>query len=122
MSDINNYAFGMLGQQDAEKFLVCKDYKVLTRNFHSRVGEIDLIMQDGCYIVFVEVKYRHGAGYGLPRESVTVSKQKKIIKTALHYIAINKLSEQDFRFDVIEVLGGGGRIEITHIENAFDAW
>lgn len=110
----------MEGQKEAEKFLLSKGYEILQRNFRVRAGEIDLITKDNEYVVFVEVKYRHGAGHGLPRESVGLAKQRKICKTALYYISMNELDNQDFRFDVVEVLGGGGAIVVTHIENAFE--
>ncbi|MCL2285826.1 MAG: YraN family protein [Firmicutes bacterium] len=119
---INKYEFGMQGQQDAEKFLQAKGYRILKRNYRIQTGEVDLIARDGDYIIFIEVKYRSGVGYGYPRESVGKAKQRRIIKTAMHYIAVNDLDNQDFRFDVIEVLGYDGRVEINHIENAFDAW
>jgi len=110
----------MQGQQDAENFLKAKGYEILQRNFRVRAGEIDLIARHREYIVFIEVKYRHGTGHGLPRESVGPAKQRKICKTALYYIAMAGLGDQDFRFDVVEVLGGGGTVAINHIENAFD--
>ena len=110
----------MQGQKEAENFLRKKGYAILQQNFRVRAGEIDLIAQDNEYIVFVEVKYRHGAGHGLPSESVGLYKQRKICKTALYYISMCGLADQDFRFDVVEVLGGGGKVVINHIENAFD--
>jgi len=92
----------------------------LVRNYRVKSGEIDLIAQHGQYIIFVEVKLRSSAVFGLPRESVGYSKQQKIIKTAMHYIAKNKLHDQDFRFDVIEVIEiSEGTQKINHIENAF---
>jgi putative endonuclease len=118
----NKYEYGMQGQQDAEKFLQNKGYGILERNFRVRTGEIDLIARDKNYIVFIEVKYRSGVNYGYPRESVGTAKQRKIIKTAMYYIAVNELDNQDFRFDVMEVLSQGERVTINHIENAFDAW
>jgi putative endonuclease len=69
--------------------------------------------------VFVEVKLRRQLRYGLPRESVTHTKQKHIKKSAMFYIVKNKLVNQDFRFDVIEVLSEQGELKINHIENAF---
>ncbi|MCL1786473.1 MAG: YraN family protein [Defluviitaleaceae bacterium] len=116
---MNKRAFGMEGQQEAERFLKSLGYKILVRNFQVRAGEIDLIAADGAYIVFVEVKYRRGTGHGLPRESVGVGKQRRIIQTALHYIADCELVDQDFRFDVVEVLAYGQRVVVNHIENAF---
>jgi len=111
----------MQGQQEAEAFLLAKGYKILERNYRVRGGEIDLIAQRKEYIVFIEVKLRSGVGYGYPRESVGAVKQRKIIKTAMQYIAVHGLDNQDFRFDVVEVLSRDKHVEISHIENAFDA-
>jgi putative endonuclease len=111
----------MQGQQDAEKFLQDKGYSILKRNFRVRTGEIDLVARHKDYIVFIEVKFRNGVGYGYPRESVGLAKQRRIIKTAMFYIAAHNLDNDDFRFDVIEVLSNGEQTEINHIENAFDA-
>ncbi|MCL1786868.1 MAG: YraN family protein [Defluviitaleaceae bacterium] len=116
---MNKRAFGMEGQQEAERFLMNLGYSILSRNFQVRAGEIDLIVRDGAYIVFVEVKFRRGTGHGLPRESVGVSKQRRIINTALHYIGLCQLDNQDFRFDVVEVLAYGQRVVVNHIKDAF---
>jgi len=118
----NKYEAGMQGQQDAENFLLKKGYQTLERNYRTRTGEIDLIARHGDYIVFIEVKCRSGVGYGYPRESVGVAKQRRIIKTAMHYIAARGLDNQDFRFDVMEVFAYSEQVQINHIENAFDAW
>jgi Holliday junction resolvase-like predicted endonuclease len=58
----------------------------------------------------VEVKYRAGLGYGFPSEAVGGAKQRKIINTAMHYIAANNLANKNFRFDVAEVLEQYGKI------------
>jgi len=118
---MNKYEAGMLGQQAAESFLVGMNCEILARNYRTRTGEIDIIVRDGDYIVFVEVKYRSGLGYGAPSESVGTAKQKKITRTAMHYIAVNKLDNHDFRFDVIEAVQNNGQVHINHIENAFGA-
>jgi putative endonuclease len=110
---------GMQGQRAAEDFLQGKGWRVLERNFRSKTGEIDLIGQDGAYVVFVEVKYRGQLKYGFPRESVNHAKQLRIKKTAMYYIVKHKLNDQDFRFDVVEVYNEDGHHNIEHIENAF---
>jgi len=122
MTQINKHEFGMQGQLEAEKFLRSRGYDILKRNFRTQAGEIDLIARHNEYVVFVEVKYRFGVSHGYPRESVGRSKQRRIVKTALYYITENQLDNQDFRFDVVEVLGGSGKVVINHIVNAFDAW
>jgi len=111
----------MQGQQEAEAFLLTSGYEILARNYRVRGGEIDLVAQQEDYIVFIEVKFRSGVGYGYPRESVGAAKQRRIVKTAMHYIAAHGLDNQDFRFDVVEVLSRDKHVEINHIENAFDA-
>ena len=119
MPEANNYELGLFGQKIAAKYLHAKGYKLLESNYNKIGAEIDLIMRDGAYIVFIEVKYRRDQSHGLPRESVTPRKQKQIKKAALYYITSKKLSECDFRFDVTELLGEPGGLMINHIENAF---
>jgi len=109
----------MRGQYEAEKFLLNKGYKILEQNYRIKTGEIDLIAQDGEFIVFIEVKFRSSLSHGLPREAVGSTKQQKIIRTATHYISKRSLDSQDFRFDVVEVLLQNERVLINHIENAF---
>lgn len=104
----------------AEVFLQHKGYRILAKNYRIKSGEIDLVAQHDNYIIFIEVKYRRGLTYGRPSEAVTSTKQQRIIKTALHYIATRESTEQNYRFDVIEILSQGAETEINHIENAFD--
>ncbi|MCL2198639.1 MAG: YraN family protein [Defluviitaleaceae bacterium] len=115
MPVINKHEAGQQGQTQAENHLLAKGCKILAKNYRVRTGEIDLIVRDGSYIVFVEVKYRATTTHGSPAEAVGIKKQQKIIRTAMFYITQNKLDNQDFRFDVVEVLG----TTVNHIENAF---
>jgi len=116
---MNNYEKGKQGQDAAEAYLVKLGQKILARNYRCRSGEIDLIVQDGDYVAFVEVKYRSNASFGQPMEAVNYTKQKRITSTALHYIAMKKLSDSDFRFDVVDIIPENGILKITHIPNAF---
>jgi len=118
---LNKVAVGFRGQEEAEKFLSEKGAEILQRNYRVRFGEIDLICRASGVIIFAEVKFRRGAGFGSPAEAVGYAKQQKIIQTAMHYIAENNLCDNDFRFDVIEVLEENGRIFVNQIENAFGA-
>lgn len=112
----SNVDIGKQGEKMAVGYLRRRLYKVLETNFTTQAGEIDIIARRGSYVVFVEVKYRSDTSKGLPREAVTQRKQDKIKKTALYYIAQNKLDNVDYRFDVIEILGK----KIVHIKNAFE--
>ena len=122
--ETNKHKTGMEGQKEAENFLQAKGYQILTKNYRTKTGEIDLIaknIQAENYIIFIEVKYRRGLRHGLPREAVGKTKQRNIVKTALHYISANSLDDYDFRFDVVEILEQNGTFYANHIENAFDA-
>lgn len=107
------------GEDYAAEYLAKKGYEIITRNFHSRFGEIDIICKNGNYIVFAEVKTRGRTALVAGREAVTPSKQRKIIKTALLYLSLNNIAELQPRFDVLEITVGE-RVEVEHIENAFD--
>ena len=99
----------------AKQYLVQKGYKIVKTNFSCKIGEIDIIAQDKDTLVFVEVKARNTAKFGLPRESVTVQKQYKIRRMSQLYLQRYSNFDQKIRFDVIDILGD----KITHIENAF---
>lgn len=113
---------GLLGEEEAVKFLLKKKYKIYTTNFTTRFGEIDIICYNKKYIVFVEVKTRSNLQVGIPREFVTLSKQGKIKTTAMIFLSTFKKDLQP-RFDIIEVYTENSSEflvkEINHIENAF---
>ena len=114
---------GTTGQQAenlAEKYLNKAGYKTLVKNFNSRYGEIDLVMTDQSYIVFVEVRYRKNNIYGSGADTVTKNKQTKIIRTAQHFLQQHhQLANQPARFDVISVSQSNGKPAIDWIKNAF---
>jgi putative endonuclease len=116
-----NKEIGNLGESAAAEYLYCEKYEVITRNFRSRFGEVDIIARDGKYIVFVEVKTRYNSIYGSPGEAVNYTKITKLRKTAEYYIIKNKLYKDFFRFDVIEVYidYNDNSQTIKHIKNAF---
>ena len=89
---------------------------VIMRNYRSKKGEIDIVAQDGDYIVFVEVKYRKNDSYGYPEEAVDFKKQNRIRFTARQYLVHERLGVTvPVRFDVVAILGN----EIKHIKDAF---
>ena len=110
-------ALGAKGERIAEAHLRSKGMKIIERNFRRRFGEIDLIARDGDAVVFVEVKYRSGAAFGLAQEAVGAAKRRKIIAAARAYLQTRDL-DCPARFDVVAV--SGDRIE--HFESAFDAF
>ncbi len=115
-----NQKSGKNGEQIAKEYLENQGYTIIEQNFHSTVGEIDIIALDEQNIVFVEVKTKKKGGEYTPIEAVTTQKQKKIIKTAIQYAIIKKIDKQ-MRFDVIEVVVENGTNQINHIINAFNS-
>ncbi|MBP9722030.1 MAG: YraN family protein [Gammaproteobacteria bacterium] len=90
----------------ALKYLLNQNLVLIIKNYYSRYGEIDLIMQDHNTLVFIEIRYRRNAQYGHPIESVTYRKKCKIYRTALSFLAKNpKFKNIQYRFDVVTLLG-----------------
>ena len=117
-----NNLSGAWGEALAADYLRKKHYKLLAANYRCRFGEIDLIVQDRKYLVFVEVKLRKSAKFAQALEYVDRRKQDKIRITASMYLAQNPTALQP-RFDVIEIYAPEGtdtkRPEIYHLEDAF---
>jgi putative endonuclease len=98
----------------ALNYLKARGLSLVVRNYRSRYGEIDLIMQDKNYLVFVEVRYRQSQQYGSSIESINHIKQQKLIKTAQYYL-LKHPQNRPCRFDVI----GINQQSLTWIKNAF---
>lgn len=108
----------------ASQYLEDKGLKLLARNFHCRFGELDLIMMDNDKLVFVEVRYRRLNHFGSGAETITSSKQSKLIKTASVYLQQHaKMNQYPARFDVVSISGSleKSNLEFNWIENAFGA-
>jgi putative endonuclease len=112
-------SLGRRGEDAACKALLKEKYKIIARNWRCRLGEIDIIAMDrGKVLCFIEVKARSGGGFGLPEESVTPWKQKRLISIAYSYMESEKRADCDLRFDVVAVDLGTGEVRI--IRNAFE--
>ena len=117
----NNIA-GAWGEAKAAEFLRKKRYTLVAAGYHCRFGEIDLIVKDRKYLVFVEVKLRKNANFAQALEYVDRKKQERIRVTASMYLTENPTKLQP-RFDVIEIYAPQGistmNPEIYHLEDAF---
>lgn len=112
---------GDRGEQAALRFLLDKGYELVEKNYHSPYGEIDLIVKNNHYLVFVEVKTRNSHSIAKPSEFINYRKQKCILTTAAVYLEMNPIDLQP-RFDAVEVVYSKDKkqlLEINHIENAF---
>lgn len=109
---------GQIAENKAAKFLTKQGLTLIQKNFHCRYGEIDLIMRDQETLVFVEVRFRHNSNYGSCIESITFTKQSKLVKTAQNYLMKNKLDDVACRFDVIGLSGNLKKPTIKWLVNA----
>ncbi|GAA0833851.1 MULTISPECIES: YraN family protein [Marinomonas] len=92
---------GEKAEQAAELYLQQQGLRLIDRNFHSRMGEIDLIFLDNDTYVFVEVRFRANASHGSAAESLNPSKLKKVRLTADYWLQQNNKSTNACRFDAI---------------------
>ena len=107
---------GRRAEDRALRYIADAGLRLLSRNFRRRVGEIDLVMLDGDCLVFVEVRFRHAAGFAHPGITVDRHKQKKITRTASLYLAANsRFARRAVRFDVVAIVGDG----IEWVRDAF---
>ena len=106
---------GELAEQKALNYLSQQGLQLQERNFRCRSGELDLIMTDKQTLVIVEVRFRKNNHYGSAAESVTVSKQSRIIAATQVYLSRHPTNSA-IRFDVIAI---SGNFEINWIKNAF---
>jgi len=111
---------GLLGEKLVCKWYTDHKYKLLSVNYKTRFGEIDIIAANRNTIVFVEVKTRKDNKFSYAKEAVNYSKQQKIKAAANQYIALNNLEEKIVRFDVAEVYHRDSKPDINIIENAFE--
>lgn len=105
----------------AVKLLEQRGYRIRLRNFRCRYGEVDIVAEQGEVVCFVEVRMRTTGVWGDPASTVSWAKQRKVVKTAMHYLFSAGLKDRMIRFDVISVVGRGEAASLEHIPDAFDA-
>ncbi len=114
---------GSWGEAQAADYLRRKGYSLVAANYRCRFGEIDLIVKNRRYLVFVEVKLRKSAEFAQAREFVDFRKQQRLRTTASMYLSRYPTSLQP-RFDVIEIYAPQGmetqKLTINHLEDAFE--
>ena len=111
---------GKWGEKVASEYLAKTGYQVLDRNVRTEYGEIDLIVEQGNILVFVEVKTRQSSAYGYPEESITRSKIDHMIASAEAHLQTIPDYEGDWRIDVVavEINEPDNQLVITHFPNA----
>lgn len=114
---MKQYETGLTGEVLAEAYLRDQGMKVLARRYRGQDGEIDLVMQDGETVVFVEVKARPQSHPGFGLVAVNAAKQRRMTHAALAFLLEREWMDRLVRFDVIEINRSG----VLHIPNAFMA-
>jgi putative endonuclease len=109
---------GLEGEDAAAAFLINAGYEVVCRNYRYGRAEVDLIVNKGNWLVFVEVKTRSNCDFGFPEEFVDKAKEDNILMAAENYIYAANW-EGNVRYDIISVLGTGFEKQIMHFEDAF---
>ncbi len=113
---------GPWGEALAAEYLRKKRFRIAAMNYRTRLGELDLVAEDGQFVVFCEVKLRKTADFAAAREFVDARKQQRLRAAALLYLSEHETALQP-RFDVIEIYAPDGtqtkRPQITHLEDAF---
>jgi putative endonuclease len=119
---ISTKLLGTWGEEQAAAYLRKKHYKIVATNYRCRYGEIDLIVSNRKYLVFVEVKLRKKDSFAAAHEYVDSFKQSRLRTTAELYLSQNPTNLQP-RFDVIEIYAPDGiesrSPKINHMEDAF---
>jgi len=120
---MSNKSLGAYGESLARQYLKDQGYRILEENFRNKLGEIDLIAQDGKIVCFIEVKTRQSVDQGQPFEAVNPWKIRKLSQLATYYLK-QKFHTLEIlsRFDVISILQDkAGSHKIQHIKNAFES-
>lgn len=110
---------GALGERIAAQWLVGAGWAVLDRRFRNGHRDLDLVIERGGTVAFVEVKTRRSVALGDPVEAVTWRKRRELVRSAQVWMARHGGPPRAYRFDVVGVLIRGRRVRIRHVENAF---
>ena len=121
MKKYDRQGAGRVAEMQALAFLERNGMHLLQKNYRCYSGEIDLIMQDRDDIVFVEVRSRANSNYGSAVESVTLTKQRKLCKAAIHFLQLKKwLYKINSRFDIIAIQTMHTQTQLEWIKHAFE--
>lgn len=115
-----NLEIGKSGEELAVEFLKKQGYRILTRNYKTKLGEVDIIAKDKDTICFIEVKTRYSDKFGFPQEAVLRNKQRQISKAALVFLKGNNLLNKKARFDVVAIRYLEDEPQLDLIKDAFE--
>jgi len=112
------HELGKQGENIAVRYLRSKGYRILEQNWRFGKNEIDIIAEEGEYLVIVEVKTRQTNKFGEPETFVNKQKQRLLIRAANVYINYKNI-QKETRFDIIGILLKNNKARIKHLVDAF---
>lgn len=104
---MSHLLLGIRGEKFAEKLLKEKGYKILARNFKTKLGEIDIVTSYKGTLIFVEVKTRTGTKFGLPEEAVDKRRILRIVKAGEVFMKKYSLHGTKIRVQVVSLIFNG---------------
>lgn len=120
MAKVGTYKqkLGKWGEDQACNYLEINRYEILARNYRFERAEIDLIASKNKVLIFVEVKVRKNAQFGMP-ETFASQNQRHRIRRAAEQFQIENKHNGFIRFDIVSILGKPEQFEILHLKDAF---
>lgn len=108
-------SIGALGEEAAVKALKKQGYKIIDRNYRTKMGELDIIAKDGEYTCFIEVRLRKNNSFGSPADSIDEGKRRRIINAAKHYAVSKHIYDTPMRFDVVLINATADKNKLKNI-------
>jgi putative endonuclease len=117
MSNQNRrHILGLYGERVAANYLSTLGYELVEKNFHSRAGEIDLILRDKDAWVFVEVKTRNSHSHESGLEAIDENKLAKLRRTIADWLQARGITAGRIRLEAISVAVNAGKVSFDHIK------
>lgn len=110
---------GFAWEDRAAAYLEAMGFRIVTRGYRARRGEIDIVARDGCEIVFIEVRARRSRDYGGAGCSIGPRKKARVVSAAKEFLQRHRLTQAPCRFDVVLIFTGTEPPEFEHIRDAF---
>ena len=116
---------GIKGESIAARWLEARGWAIMDRRFRNGHRDLDLVAckvedgNEGRIVAFVEVRTRLSTDFGTPAETVGWKKRRELARSARVWIASNRRSGDQYRFDVVGVVLSKARVQIQYIPDAF---
>ena len=113
---------GLRGEELARQLLLDKGYYIQATNYRCRWGEVDIVAREGEELVFVEVRTRHSEKFGIPEESLTPAKLRRLMVASQDYLQQHGVPETNWRIDLVSIVFGPERQlqRIDHLRHAVE--